>query len=156
MHPLTIQPVDPRLSPAQRLIALLNQELAALYEPGLDGSSTFKPEDCLVERSAFLVGFVDGQPAACGAIRPMDAHAAEVKRMYVLPDCRGRGYAGMILAELERLAARFGYAALRLETGTLQPASIRLYEKSGFQRIANYGIYVGSPWSVCFEKALVQ
>ena len=74
--------------------------------------------------------------------------------MVVAPDCRGRGYAGLILAELERLATGMGYRAARLETGTKQPEAVRLYERAGYRRIEKYGIYVDNPWSVCFEKAL--
>jgi ribosomal protein S18 acetylase RimI-like enzyme len=75
--------------------------------------------------------------------------------MFVAPDCRGRGYGRAILAELERLAAALGYTAARLETGSRQPEAIGLYERSGYRRIANFGMYVGSERSVCFEKRLV-
>jgi putative acetyltransferase len=74
--------------------------------------------------------------------------------MYVEPDYRGQGLGLLILQELEMRARRDGYSRARLETGTLQPEAIRLYERAGYHRIDNYGIYVGNPRSVCFEKAL--
>ena len=41
-----------------------------------------------------------------------------------------------------------------LETGDEQPDAIRFYEREGFTRIPNFGYYVDSPYSVCFEKTL--
>ena len=74
----------------------------------------------------------------------------------VAPEHRGRGYAKRLLAEIERHAADCGYSCLRLETGDRQHESIALYERVGFRRIPNFGIYVGSDWSVCYEKVLVS
>jgi len=91
---------------------------------------------------------------ACGAYRPMSPDVAEIKRMYVDPDYRCRGLGRRILRELEGRARRDGYARARLETGTLQPEAIRLYERAGYHRIDCYGLYVGNPRSVCFEKDL--
>jgi putative acetyltransferase len=149
----TIEAVDPRGSVAMTLIAALTQELARMYHDE-DGSGNFAPADVLVARSAFLVGSLAGRPVACGAYRPMSPDVAEIKRMYVEPDYRGQGLGLLILQELEMRARRDGYSRARLETGTLQPEAIRLYERAGYHRIDNYGIYVGNPRSVCFEKAL--
>lgn len=101
-----------------------------------------------------LVGYLEGQPVACGAFKPWNEDAAEVKRMYVLPDMRGRGFAGHVLRELERWAAEKGYRRCVLETGKQQPEAIALYEKSGYTRIPNYGQYAGIENSVCFEKKI--
>jgi putative acetyltransferase len=149
----TIEAVDPRDSVAMTLIAALTQELAQMYHDE-DGSGNFAPADVLVARSAFLVGSLGGQPVACGAYRPMSPDVAEIKRMYVEPDYRGRGLGRLTLQELETRARRDGYSWARLETGTLQPEAIRLYERAGYHRIDCYGVYVGNPRSVCFEKAL--
>jgi len=149
----TIEAVDPRDSVAMTLIDALTQELARMYHDE-DGSGNFAPADVLVARSAFLVGSLAGRPVACGAYRPMSPDVAEIKRMYVEPDYRGRGLGRRILQELETRARRDGYSWARLETGTLQPEAIRLYERAGYYRIDCYGIYVENPGSVCFEKAL--
>jgi GNAT superfamily N-acetyltransferase len=93
---------------------------------------------------------------ACGAFRPLEGEVCEIKRMFVAPDCRGRGYSRLVLAELERLAVGWGYTTARLETGDRQPEAIGLYEGAGYRRIPPYGIYVGSERSVCFEKQLVN
>src|SRR6185503_16299650 len=95
-----------------------------------------------------------GNPVACGAFRPLEGNVAEIKRMFVVPDHRGRGYSKAILRELERLARENGYTTVRLETGDRQPEAIGLYQRSGYHRIPNFGIYVEDQRSVCFEKQL--
>lgn len=92
---------------------------------------------------------------ACGAIKAFDPVTMEVKRMFTLPGARGRGLAGQVLAELETWARELGYRRCVLETGVRQPYAIRLYEKCGYQRMAeNYGQYRGVENSVCMEKEL--
>jgi len=151
---MELRSADPRSAAAAELIDALSRELAARYGFRDDGSGNFKPEDASGPRSEFLVGFIDGRPVACAAFRPMDDRVAEIKRMYVVPGQRGKGLSKLVLAELEHRAARAGYAIARLETGTLQPEAIALYERSGYRRIPNFGIYAGNPQSVCFEKDL--
>jgi putative acetyltransferase len=148
--------VDPRIPEAVELIHALSEELARRYDHSDDGSGNFKPEDALVARGAFLIGRAGGRAVACGAFRPLQGDVAEIKRMFVVPDCRGRGYSKAVLTELERLAQENGYTTVRLETGDRQTEAIRFYERSGYHRIPNFGVYVGSERSVCFEKQLLH
>ena len=101
-----------------------------------------------------VVCYLDGRAVGCGAFRPFDAETVEIKRMFVHPDFRGRGIAGEILAELERWAAASGYTACVLETGKNQPEAIRLYQKSGYAGMPNYGPYAGIDNSVCMRKPI--
>ena len=78
----------------------------------------------------------------------------EIKRMYTSPGSRGTGIATKILTELEVWATELSYERCVLETGKRQPEAIRLYTKSGYQQIPNYGQYVGIENSICFEKEL--
>ena len=70
-----------------------------LYDGQLDGTGDFKPEDVLVPRGCFLIGRAAGRAVACGAFRSLRGDVAEIKRMFVVPDCRGRGYSKAILAK---------------------------------------------------------
>lgn len=101
-----------------------------------------------------LVGYLDNQPVACGAIRAFNDESVEVKRMFVLPEYRGKSLAGEILTELEVWAAALGFQRCILETGKKQPEAIRLYEKSGYSVMPNFGPYAGVENSVCMEKIL--
>lgn len=153
-HKLELRSADPRSPDATELIQTLSQELAQRYDFADDGSGQFTPADATVPGSGFVVGYVEDQPVACGAFRPLEGAVCEIKRMFVRPEFRGRGYSRAVLGELERLAATAGYAVARLETGNRQAEAIGLYERAGYQRIPNFGAYVGSERSVCFEKAL--
>lgn len=109
----------------------------------------------------FLVGYVDGVAVVCGGWRAHEASDdgfadgdAEIKRMYVVPSARGRGYARAILAALERAAADAGRRRVVLETGTQQPEAIALYESSGYLPVPKFGIYRHEPPSRCYGKDL--
>jgi len=95
-----------------------------------------------------------GEPVGCGGLRMIDDSAAEIKRMFVPEPWRGTGVSIALLRALEAEAAQRGCTHLRLETGELQKAAVRLYEREGFTRIPAFGYYVGSDISLCYEKAL--
>lgn len=99
-----------------------------------------------------IVLYEDEIPAGCGALKSFDASTMEVKRMYIPPKYRGKGFATKILAALELWAAELGNTRCILETGKRQPEAIALYEKNGYNIISNYGQYAGIENSVCFEK----
>ena len=101
-----------------------------------------------------IVGYDGEIPVACGAIKPYDDTTAEVKRMFVLPKFRGKGFAGAILSELEKWSKELGFEKCVLETGVKQPEAIALYNKSGYKISSNYGQYEGIENSICFAKFL--
>ncbi len=101
-----------------------------------------------------VVAYENDIPLACGAIKEYDSEIMEIKRMFTLPESRGKGIATKVLIELENWASELGYAKCILETGKRQPEAIRLYEKNGYIQIPNYGQYVNMDNSVCFEKKL--
>lgn len=149
-----VEASDPRGPEAAELIRALSAELERRYDYAEDGSGGFKPEDALGPRGAFVIGRAGGRAVACGAIRPLGKGVAEVKRVFVREDFRGRGFAKAVVTELERLARERGYLVVRLETGVRQPEAISLYEKLGYHRIGSYGEHVTSELSVCYEKRL--
>jgi GNAT superfamily N-acetyltransferase len=52
-----------------------------------------------------IVCYIDDKPIACGAWKTYESQKAEIKRMYVLPEFRGRGIGLFILKNLELWAA---------------------------------------------------
>jgi GNAT superfamily N-acetyltransferase len=78
----------------------------------------------------------------------------EVKRMFVVLNHRGKGFAQRILTELEQWAIQLSYKKCVLETGKKQPEAIALYQKCGYTQIENYGQYAGIENSLCFEKTI--
>ncbi len=84
----------------------------------------------------FLVGVLDGQIVAMGALERIDATHAQIKRMRVHPDHQRRGYGQAILTHLETRAVELGYTRLTLDTTTLQVGAQRFYEKNGYRQFA--------------------
>jgi putative acetyltransferase len=91
----------------------------------------------------------------CGAFKPFDDTTVEIKRMFILPEYRGRGVATQVLISLEQWAAELGISYTVLETGKRMPEAIALYTKNGYDLTENYGQYAGVENSVCFRKALI-
>jgi len=146
--------VDPRGDDAMGLLREAAIEARALYPELFPPGAPWPDNPTTPDRGVYLVGYADGKPVACGALRPLDAETAEVRRMFVTASARRQGIAKAILAELENHALASGFSALRLETGNRQQSAMALYERHGFRRIPPYGEYVGDPVSVCFEKRL--
>jgi GNAT superfamily N-acetyltransferase len=101
-----------------------------------------------------VLAYDDNLPVSCGAIKEFDPKTMEVKRMFTLDNHRGKGFATLVLTELEKWALELGYSRCVLETGKRLPDAVRLYGKSGYQLIPNYGQYVEMENSICFEKKL--
>ena len=111
----------------------------------------------------FVVGYADGEPVAMGGWRlrgdAPDAglpgrRPAEIKRMFVREDARGRGYSRGVLAELESTARAAGVDWLVLETGDRQPEAIGLYRSSGYVDVPAFGLYACEGGSVYLGKSL--
>jgi GNAT superfamily N-acetyltransferase len=81
----------------------------------------------------FLVGILEGEVVAMGAIRRVSPDAAEVKRMRVRPGLQGRGYGQTLLDALHRRAANLDYTTLHLDTTVQQRAARHLYTKNGYR-----------------------
>lgn len=142
---------DSRHPDFQSLVKLLDADLAIRDGDEHAFYAQYNKTDHLNE---VIIALGDGEPVACGAFRKIDDQAVEIKRMYTLPDHRGKGIAGQVLTALEAWALELGYAIARLETGKKQPEAIALYSRLGYDIIPNYGPYVGVENSVCFEKSL--
>lgn len=90
----------------------------------------------------------------CGPFKDYDKQKVEIKRMFVLPEYRGKGFGLKVLNELELWAAALNFSTCILETGKKQTEAIRLYEKAGYEIIKNYGQYENVENSVCMKKGL--
>ncbi|RBM16890.1 GNAT family N-acetyltransferase [Streptomyces sp. PT12] len=94
---------------------------------------------------------------AHGAGNGYEEGDAEIKRMFVVREARGRGLARRILARLEETAREAGRIRMVLETGVAQPEAIALYESSGYELLPverKFGYYREYPNSRCFAKPL--
>ena len=133
------------------LVKLLDADLA-----NRDGSEhSFYAQFNKIDKIKYVVVAYDhGKAVGCGTIKQFSSGTMEIKRMYTLPQQRGKGIGSRILNELEKWAAEMSCNKCILETGNRQPEAIMLYRNNGYNRIPNYGQYQGIENSVCFEKEI--
>lgn len=91
---------------------------------------------------ALLLALVDGQVAACGALRPLPdvdyPDACEMKRLFVRPGFRRFGLGRLLAQALLDRAAAAGYSSMLLDTLDEMESARELYASLGFQEIAPY------------------
>ncbi len=100
------------------------------------------PGDYAGPRGALFIARVDGQPAGCCGLRPLDnvdyANASEMKRLFVRPKYRGFGLGRKLAEESMETARQADYACILLDTlDTMESARV-LYEELGFEEIPPY------------------
>jgi len=117
-----------------------------------DQQDDFDPHNKLKEDTFALLLMFNEQAIGCGAFRPMDNGIAEVKRMFVHSDHRGKGLSKLILKELESWIKEKQYTYIQLETGSKNIAALSLYPATGYEPIEPFGPYKSLPDSFCFRK----
>lgn len=134
-----------------QLVKLLDADLA--QRDGSDHSfyAQFNKVDTI--RNVVLA-YNNDLPVGCGAFKIYQPDTVEIKRMYVMPEYRGKGIAANILNALEKWADECGFTVCILETGKKQPEAISLYQKAAYQPIQNYGQYIGVENSICMKKTI--
>ncbi|MFF3751501.1 GNAT family N-acetyltransferase [Streptomyces sp. NPDC002018] len=143
----------------------LNDRVQLEYAERYDDEGDLTPLDPAMfepPRGLYLIVYDDqGTPVATGGWRSQDENDhgyadgdAEIKRMYVIPEARGRGLSRLVLSALEDDARAAGRTRMVLETGTKQPEAISLYTSSGYEPCAKFGLYRFDELSRCYAKPL--
>ena len=136
----------------KKLVTLLDEDLS--IRDG-DEHSFYDQFNKIQNIRHAIVCYIDNKPVGCGAFKELHQKKAEIKRMFVLPEFRGKGIGLLILNELESWASQLNYHECILETGKKQPEAIRLYQKAGYAIIKNYGQYENVENSVCMSKIIL-
>ena len=147
----TLTRTNPQHAAYISLVNKLDKELAVFDGEDHAFYDQFNKSDDI---KCVVILFDEGTAVSCGAVKELDKTTMEVKRMYTPPSFRKKGFASKVLTELERWACELGYKKCVLETGSKQEAAIRMYEKSGYRRVENYGQYANVENSRCYEKKL--
>lgn len=130
---------------------------AADFE-AMDEATRTHTRTALSTNQSDLVGVVlaldDGVPVGHAALRTLADGGYEVKKVYVVPEARGRGISRMLMDEVEAEARGLGESLIRLQTGPKQVEAIALYEALGYHRIGPFGPYLGLDTMVFFAKEL--
>jgi ribosomal protein S18 acetylase RimI-like enzyme len=100
------------------------------------------PGEYSAPQGQLLLAMVDGQLAACGAMRCLRgtdyANACEMKRLYVRPAFRRFGLGRALAQALLDEARGAGYSAMLLDTLDDMEAARELYATLGFEEIPPY------------------
>ncbi|MDQ0787518.1 GNAT superfamily N-acetyltransferase [Streptomyces sp. B3I7] len=143
----------------------LNDEVQAEYDLRYGDGGDMTPLDPAMfdpPTGLYLIAYDEfDRPVATGGWRTQNAGDegyedgdAELKRMFVVAEARGRGLARRVLSRLEDDARAAGRTRMVLETGTKQPEAIGLYTSSGYAPCAKFGYYRHYPDSRCYAKPL--
>ena len=105
--------------------------------------------------SAMWIAYIDGAPAACVAMRPLEdvANATECKRLYVVDKYRRRGLAEGLMQALETHAIQAGFDAVYLDTKDDLQAAIKLYGRLGYDRCERYN---DNPQATLFMRKFLR
>ena len=139
--PLQARTIPADAPDAAAIIDAMTAEVSALYGGDMSGPGTpsATPQDFAPPAGRFVVLYDgDGRPVAGGGVKTLAPGLGEIKRMYVVPEARGRGVARELLVALEEAARELGYERVRLDTGPKQPHAERLYRSAGYEEIGNF------------------
>lgn len=125
---------------AEPLLAELAVEYATRYGGTVDGVGRwlrgYPATEFAAPDGGMVVGLQDGVAVTGGAFRRFDGSTAELKRIWTDARYRRRGYARLLLEQLEHLIAARGYRRVYLTTGDKQPEAEALYLDTGYRRLA--------------------
>lgn len=134
------------------LVSMLDSELFDRYQAA---QARYDKYNKIELNDTVILVYIEGTPAGCGCFKQYDNETAEIKRMFVSTNFRGKGISKIILKELEKWASEKGFSKTILETGKKQHEAIGLYKNSGYHPMDNFGQYKDFPTSVCFKKDLL-
>lgn len=148
---------------AQPLIAELAVEYATRYDASeermLSWLRGYPAAEFAPPGGGMVLGLLDGRPVTGGAFRRFGvvdgAETAELKRIWTDARHRRRGYARMLLDQLEIRIDALGYRRIYLTTGDRQPEAEALYAAAGYHRLDEPRPAEGEVYALAFEKLLV-
>ena len=85
-----------------------------------------------------LLAFYNDQPAGCVALKKIDEHTCEMKRMFVYPEFHGKGIGYALAKAIIDEAKKIGYSSMKLDTSIRQIEAQKLYQGFGFKNIEAY------------------
>ena len=121
---------------------------------GEENRAQYIPYNTLDDIHDVLVAYENNTPIGCASFKRYDDKSAEVKRVFVKEEYRGKQVGRQLMESLEQLVRDKGYSYLILESGEPLVAAMRLYRSLGYAVIPNYGQYVNMADSVCMKKKL--
>ncbi len=148
---LTIKRTDSNDADFNNLIRQLDHELWTIMN---EVQATYDQFNKVPDLPTVVLVYDNNKVVGCGCFKKFDDTTVEIKRMFVVPESRGKNVATTVLAELEKWAKELNYTMAVLETGKRMTPANKLYQKNGYSITENYGQYIGLEESVCMRKEL--
>lgn len=96
------------------------------------------PGDYAAPLGCILLAEESGRIVGCVALRPLDENICEMKRLFVVPDYRGRGAGRLLACAVIDRAREIGYKKMRLDTVATMKEARALYYSLQFRNIEAY------------------
>ena len=121
----------------RELVAIVLGEFGLEIEPnGIDSDLKDIESAYLHRGGAFMVlEEDDGRLVGSIGLFPENATTCQLRKMYLLPELRGRGLGKCLLQHVIDLARQLGFKRMTLETSSWLQGANRLYKSFGFQPI---------------------
>jgi ribosomal protein S18 acetylase RimI-like enzyme len=81
---------------------------------------------------------IENSFAGCVGLREITSEIAEMKRLYIRKEFRGKGLSRELIAGLFSAAKKMNYKAVRLDTLPQMKEAISLYQSLGFTETTPY------------------
>jgi putative acetyltransferase len=140
---------DPSSIAAAQL--LVRAHIAAIA--GADGTEAHErviaelPKPSVPPHGILWLAWEGTEALGCLALHEIGPHTAELKRMYVRSEARGRGVARQLTVHAIAVATARGYLRIRLGTLPDMHAAQQLYAGLGFKRVLPYrAVEFGETW----------
>lgn len=111
----------------------IGQTVQEYVNAHLEDLTSLRPPDGII----YLLAD-EGNIVGMGAIRKLSDEVGEIKRMYIRPLYRGRGYGKQMLNRLLDLGREFGCSSFQLETSKFMIAAQYIYKSVGFTEREEY------------------
>ena len=121
---------------------------------GICNRKGFLPYNILNDIPDVLIAYMNGTAIGCAGFKEYSQTDAEIKRVWVQPEFRGKHIASDMMSQIENKIKNKGYKRAVLQTREIMTDAIRLYEKCGYFRVDNYPPYDHLDGAICFAKLL--
>ena len=135
---------------------LLTEEYYSKIVGGKDNRLGFMPYNLSDSIGDVIIAYDSGKAVACAGLKGYSRSDAEIKRVWVQPEYRGKGIATKLMVAVEEKARCMGFERAILQTREIMTDAVALYEKLGYSRIENYPPYDKLDGAVCFAKRLAR
>lgn len=119
---------------------------------GEENRAEYIPYNTLDDIHDVIVAYDDDMPVGCASFKKYDDKSAEVKRVFIKEEYRGRGVSKELMERLEEKGRSEGYTYFILESGDPLVAAMALYRSIGYEVIPNYGQYKDMPDSGAMSR----